>query len=322
MTDTTPKLIAHGNSPMAIVPSNIDEVFRIAQLADRAGMAKNALPKIEEKVVALMAGLEVGFKPIQSLKWIAVIHGTPSIWGDGALALITSSDLLEDMDEGVDYDDKGQPVGAWCEMKRAGRKTPIRRTFTKAHAEAAGLWSKSGPWKQYPQRMLQMRARMLAMRDGFPDLLGGMSIAEEMQDMGDLTPQPDGSYGVPPRPAIPTREEIVESHKDDPAPETYPLVDHYGEVIGEYQSGEFGSRYVEAIEQVAELGIQSALNTFIDNNADAVKAINEAGIEKVGALVAAIIPQAMKTAKRVAEAASTEAEGGQMDLTRGLDPVE
>ena len=46
----------------------------------------------------------------------------------------------------------------------------------------AGLWAKSGPWTQYPKRMMQMRARGFALRDKFADALGGLITVEEAQD--------------------------------------------------------------------------------------------------------------------------------------------
>lgn len=49
------------------------------------------------------------------------------------------------------------------------------------------LWGKSGPWQQYPKRMLQMRARGFALRDKFADVLGGLISAEEARDYRIIT---------------------------------------------------------------------------------------------------------------------------------------
>lgn len=59
--------------------------------------------------------------------------------------------------------------------------------------DTAGMRGK-GPWQQYPKRMLSMRARTLAARDGAADALMGLQVAEEMQDVPvrDITPtEPD-----------------------------------------------------------------------------------------------------------------------------------
>jgi hypothetical protein len=49
-------------------------------------------------------------------------------------------------------------------------------------AKRAGLAGKSGPWSQYPARMLALRARGFALRNAFADALRGLVTAEEAQD--------------------------------------------------------------------------------------------------------------------------------------------
>ncbi len=76
----------------------------------------------------------------------------------------------------------GDARQGWCEVTRRG-EAPQRRTFSVADAKRAGLWGKSGPWTQYPDRMLQLRARGFAIRDVFPDALRGVMTREEAEDM-------------------------------------------------------------------------------------------------------------------------------------------
>lgn len=128
-------------------------------------------------VVAWQKGWELGISPSQSLEAIAVINGRACLWGDTVLALVRSSGLLESLTEEV------SDTEAVVTAKRKGEPTPIVRRFSMADATKAGLVGKSGPWTTYPKRMLQMRARAFALRDGFADILKGMSIAEEIQDI-------------------------------------------------------------------------------------------------------------------------------------------
>src|SRR5690606_6210149 len=81
---------------------------------------------------------------------------------------------------------------------------PIKATFSVADAKKAGLWGKQGPWQQYPKRMLSMRARAFALRDGFADVLRGLGIAEEVQDhqpIRDVTPLTPPKPPAPPAPS-------------------------------------------------------------------------------------------------------------------------
>lgn len=71
---------------------------------------------------------------------------------------------------------------ATCEAKRRGYPQATTVHFSVVDAKKAGLWGKSGPWTQYPKRMLQLRARGFALRDAFPDVLKGLVTAEEAQD--------------------------------------------------------------------------------------------------------------------------------------------
>lgn len=180
-----PTLFA-GNRALGIVPQTFDDCYKIAQLlAQSAIVPADYKDKAADCCVAIMQGLEVGLSPIAALNSIAVINGRASLWGDGAMAVVRASGLVESVDE----TDDGKE--ATCVIKRKGEPKPIVRKFSMADAKQAGLDTKKGPWTQYPQRMRQMRARSWALRDGFADVLKGLHIAEEAQDipMRDITPR-------------------------------------------------------------------------------------------------------------------------------------
>ena len=116
--------------------------------------------KPESCMLAGQHGAELGLGPMQSLQCIAVINGRPTIWGDAALALVQSSAVCEFISEAVEGD--GDQMVATCIAKRRGYPAPSAIKFSVADAKRAGLWGKSGPWTQYPKRMLQLRARGFA----------------------------------------------------------------------------------------------------------------------------------------------------------------
>jgi hypothetical protein len=70
---------------------------------------------------------------------------------------------------------------AVCRVQRSGYE-PAETAFSVADAKRANLWGKSGPWTQYPARMLKHRARSFALRDQFGDALRGLRTVEEVQD--------------------------------------------------------------------------------------------------------------------------------------------
>jgi len=131
-------------------------------------------------MLAIQCGAEIGLAPLQSLQSIAVVNGRPAVYGDAALAVVKASHVCEYVTEACDGD--GEQMVATCTAQRRGYPQPTVVKFSVADAKKAGLWGKSGPWSQYPRRMLQMRARGFALRDAFPDVLKGLVTAEEAQD--------------------------------------------------------------------------------------------------------------------------------------------
>lgn len=172
-----------GGRVTAIIPQSVEEVFRLANAIAKSGLAPATMRTAEQITIAIMHGAEIGLPPMQSVQRIAVVNGRPTIWGDAVPALLLAKGFR--LDETVDGTDDGR--GATCVVTRPdGAK--ITRRFSIGDAKAAGLWGKQGPWKQYPERMLQMRARGYAARDGAADVLAGLYVAEEMQDI-DVTPK-------------------------------------------------------------------------------------------------------------------------------------
>lgn len=165
---------------------NMDDAWRFSQAVCAAGMAP-VVGKGGQRMdpgqvmIAIQLGAEIGLPPMTALKNIAVFNGRPTIWGDALLALVERNGLLERIDETIDG--TGDDRTAWCRVRRKGRSYDTVRTFSVANAKQAGLWGKAGPWQAYPDRMLQMRARGFALRDTFPDALGGFMLAEEARDI-------------------------------------------------------------------------------------------------------------------------------------------
>jgi hypothetical protein len=160
---------------------SFDDAFRFAKMVAASEFApKDFKGKPESCLLAIQHGSEVGLSPMQSLQSIAVINGRPTIWGDAALALVQACSVCEYVREYMEGE--GDNLTAVCEAKRQGYPSPSVSRFSVADAKKAGLWGKSGPWTQYPSRMLQLRARGFALRNAFADALRGLVTAEEAQD--------------------------------------------------------------------------------------------------------------------------------------------
>ncbi|MGK5020698.1 recombinase RecT [Janthinobacterium sp. LB2P10] len=175
-----------GKPSFSLAPQDLAQAIQFADMMSKSSIIpKDFIGNPGNILVAVQWGMELGLQPMQAMQNIAVINGRPSLWGDAVIGLVRSSPLCEYVLEET-IDDK-----AVCRVKRRGEDEQIR-IFTIDDAKKAGLHGKSGPWTQYPKRMMQMRARSWALRDVFPDVLRGMPIAEEMMDVEarDINPAP------------------------------------------------------------------------------------------------------------------------------------
>ena len=179
------EISTHRASGLAL--ATFDDAFRFAKMVSQSDFApKDFKGKPESCLLAIQHGSEVGLSPMQSLQSIAVINGRPTIWGDAALALVQSSPACEYVKEHIEGD--GDQAVAVCEVKRRGYPAATVSTFSMFDAKRAGLAGKSGPWTQYPTRMLALRARGFALRNAFADALRGLVTAEEAQDYPQAEP--------------------------------------------------------------------------------------------------------------------------------------
>lgn len=180
LTTTQPQraAIQVGGNVGALIPQDLDQAFRIAQALAHSGMTPNGFKTPETCFVAIMAGAELGLPPFQSLQSFAIINNRPTLWGDALVAVVrTNGFKLREW-----YEGEGDTLTAFCEITRPDNGDTAEGEFSVDDAKTAGLWKKSGPWTSNPKRMLKMRARAFAIRDGAADVLRGFQIREEVED--------------------------------------------------------------------------------------------------------------------------------------------
>ena len=171
------------NKLPTLAPQTMGEAMEFSKMVASSGMVPNNYKgKPQDVLVAVQWGYELGLQPLQALQNIAVINGKPSVYGDAALALVKNDPRCAGVSEWVEGE--GDNKIAYCKVKRRyhDQIEETVKTFSVADAKRARLWGKVGPWTQYPDRMLTMRARGFALRDAFPDALKGVVTAEEAQD--------------------------------------------------------------------------------------------------------------------------------------------
>jgi hypothetical protein len=170
--------------------------MQLAEIAAKSGLVPPAYRgKVQDIIIAMEKGAEVGLSPLQSLDSISVINGKAAMWGDALLAVCMAHATFIDIQEGWDNKDTEQAV-AHCKVRRLNRLGEVsvyEYEFSVDMAKTARLWNNKSkiPWIQYPMRMLQMRARTFCLRTAFADALKGFGSVEEIRDYHkDITPNP------------------------------------------------------------------------------------------------------------------------------------
>ena len=220
--DVERKAIEMGGKGLEL--KSLADAYRFAEAVAKSGLAPKGLDTAEKVLVALQFGAEAGLAPMASIRSVVVINGMPSWKGDIALALVRQSGLLLSYQRG--YRGEGDTLTAFVTTHRRGDAEPWSTEFSKKDAVTAGLWGKQGPWTNYPKRMLHYRALGFNLRDQFPEVLGGLPISEEADDIpvSIAGPAPLVAPPAPPGPAKsdPLLADVVTPAAAAPAPEPEP----------------------------------------------------------------------------------------------------
>jgi hypothetical protein len=238
-----------------LVGRTIEQQYRLAQAYHKSGMLPQTFNTPERILTAMQYAYELGLQPLTAMRQLAIIKGVPSVFGDIPLALVKRSGFLERIEEYV-FDEKhtkicfknknldAKVMGAYCCVKRKG-EDQVEKTWTLKDSEKAGLLGKDN-WTQYPKTMLKYRARALAIKDVFPDVLTGIAIAE--YDFDEL-PQGEKMKVV-----IPTTEEIKEK-QSAMTPEKMALIEDISKAMLEMKMNEartlqYFNQYLEGTQDM------------------------------------------------------------------------
>lgn len=201
----------------AFASENFDQIIERCNFIASSDFVPNSFKGSGANVLmALELGRSIGISATSSLQHIAFVNNRPTVWGDALPAVVKANggDVIKREIGEPGAEDWGFEVT----VTRPGSE-PVVETFTVADAKRAGLWEKSGPWKQYTRKMLFYRARAFAIREQFADVLSGVAIREEVEDYIDVTPSRSAETATTrDAPPATTRSQAVlaELQQDDP----------------------------------------------------------------------------------------------------------
>ena len=161
-------------------------------ICDTEAVPKALRGRSDAIVAVFLQGYEIGLGPMQSLRSIVMIQGTPTLKSETMRALVVRAGHDIDLDAADDHCTVSVHRREWA----ADRWSTF--TFTLADAERANLVGDN--WRKYPRAMLIARATSEACRAVFADVLGGVSYTPD--EIGDSGVGASG-VGVPPTPDPP-----------------------------------------------------------------------------------------------------------------------
>ena len=164
-----------------ISPKSIDEAKSLATTLAPAAMLPEALRQKPADVLAVvLTGAELGLAPMQSIRGIKLIKGTPTLSADTMAGLVKARRDVCSYLRCVETTDKR------CEMEtlRRGDPEPTSLSYTMDQAQRAGL-ALNDNYRKHPEAMLRARATSAICRLVYPDVVAGLLDPEEL----DSTPE-------------------------------------------------------------------------------------------------------------------------------------
>lgn len=185
----------------ALRGKTMDEQWRLACAYAKSGMLPKSYKTPEQVLTGMQYAYELGLNPLSALKNIAVINGQPSLWGDLPLAIVRNSGKLIKIDEYlIDKDHKkiclankninAPHVAAVCITQREGEG---EKESVYTHLMASKNGGVKEIWNKYSEIMYKRKARAIALKDSFSDILEGLNIAEYDYN---IIPEAGKSYEV------------------------------------------------------------------------------------------------------------------------------
>lgn len=207
--------------------------------------------------IAVQSALRMNLDPMHVMQNTFVISGKLGMVSSFAISLANGSGLF---DSGISYKIEGKgddlKVTAFANLKKSGRE--ISYTITMREAIAEG-WTKNAKYRTLPELMLRYRAATLLIRTHVPEVLNGMHMVEEIEDVTiatkDVTPKAQ---------SVSSKLDSVLSHQEEEVKALEPT-ETLTELIELIRLHNVPSEIIEkwcnkaAVESITDLGIERQL---------------------------------------------------------------
>jgi len=171
-----------------MVPKNFEGVQRIAMWLLATGLMPKWVNDTAKAILVVSICNTLGLDPVLNARFVMVVNGVPSIWGDALVAKARGSGFCAGIREWYTGKPGTDDYTAHVEAKRFIKDPaggfivePCEKSFSWAEAKQAGLLGKD-LWVKFPQRMLLGKPRAYVLRQLFADVLCGVDVYEDVAD--------------------------------------------------------------------------------------------------------------------------------------------
>lgn len=155
-----------------------DALERVAEKIFRSGVCPPDVKNADAAFAVMLAGAEMGFGPMQSIRSISLVKGKVSLNADAQIAMCTR---VRDVCEYFRLAESTAERATFV-THRKGHPAPVELTWTFEQAKAAGLTG-SSTWRAHPGAMLRARCGAALARAVYPDLVAGVYDPDEAEEI-------------------------------------------------------------------------------------------------------------------------------------------
>jgi hypothetical protein len=184
---------------------SLEDQLKFANRLIQEKMISETFKTAQQVVIGIQYCKALNLPALVGLKMMYVVSGKPSLYAEGPLALVQRSSVFDKIREYfIDEDCKeicpenknivgAKYFGAVTEVWRKGDAEPQIDFFTIEDLERAGLdfnsyGKKKDTWAKWERIMLRYKARTLALRSKFADVIAGVPVAEYDYSFSPETP--------------------------------------------------------------------------------------------------------------------------------------
>ena len=186
-----------GSAPLSTLPSLPEQRIMAYVARSIIGARGHAVPQsIDSPAKAfavILAGWELGVKPMTALRHVAVINGRTEPDGQLMMGIVRRSDPTAEFIFHTAPEKEAEECDA--ELRRDG-KSIVRLVYTLADAKKAGLLKEGGGWFRYPRDMLRWHVVKRLCRLGASDCINAISFVG-VNEAGDMLEGPEVSLEIP-----------------------------------------------------------------------------------------------------------------------------